>query len=332
MNRHVALGLKLFVAGALVTWLVHSGTLDFGALRAFVDRPALLAADLGVLAFAIVLGALRWRLLLSLADVRLTLRRAVQLHLAGLFFNVVIPGNIGGDVVKAVYVARELPAEKRPAVYLVGFIDRLMGVLSLVALALCVTLARGSAMWTTPGLRDLALGVSILSGVSLGVPLIVLIVLRHTANRREAAPTTTLRRLVAAARITSTRIPTLASALLLAIGLHLSGMALFIVLTGQIASGNPALGGIAVIYPLGMLTTVIPVSYAGIGVGHVAFERLFALVGMGGGATVFNVFLIGQTVPCLFGVFPYLALRRSAPPPTEAEARSQQVVGYDASA
>jgi hypothetical protein len=68
----------------------------------------------------------------------------------------------------------------------------------------------------------------------------------------------------------------------------------------------------AAVYPLGMFTLLVPISYSGFGVGHVAFDRLFLLLGTGGGATVFNVYLIGQTAPCLLGVVPYLTLRRSA--------------------
>ena len=87
------------MAALLVAWLVRSGTLDLAALGLFLERPGLLAADLAVLAFAVLLGALRWRLLLRLVGVRLPLGRALQLHLTGLFFNVVLPGNFGGDVV-----------------------------------------------------------------------------------------------------------------------------------------------------------------------------------------------------------------------------------------
>ena len=81
---------------------------------------------------------------------------------------------------------------------------------------------------------------------------------------------------------------------------------------------------VASIYPLGMLSMVLPISYAGFGVGHVAFAQLFAIVGLKGGATVLNVYLIGQTAPCLVGVVPYLTLRREAPLPTEAELEQQR--------
>jgi hypothetical protein len=76
----------------------------------------------------------------------------------------------------------------------------------------------------------------------------------------------------------------------------------------------------AAVYPLGMLSVLLPISYAGFGVGHLAFEKLFTMVGLTNGANVLNVYLIGQIVPCLSGVIPYLMLKRDATPPTEAEA------------
>ncbi len=86
-------------------------------------------------------------------------------------------------------------------------------------------------------------------------------------------------------------------------------------ITGQ----DIAVSTLASVYPLGMLTLVLPISYAGFGVGHVAFDQLFTLVGLTGGATVLNAYLISQVVPCLFGVIPYLTLRRQAAPIDEAE-------------
>ena len=320
--RLAILAVKLAVAGVLVGWLLHAGTLDMGALRVLVERPELLAADLGVLAFAIVLGAVRWRLLLRLADVHLSIGRALQLHVTGLFFNIVIPGNIGGDIVKAVYVARDVDSDQRPGVYLVGLVDRVVGVGSLVLVAASVTLARGGAMWRVPGLRELAIAVAVLSALTIGGPLVVL-----AALHRRGRAARSLGRFAAAAQLVVARPRALALAVGLAVALHLSGLVMFATLGRVLGDDAGSVVDIATVYPLGMLTMMVPISYSGIGVGHVAFERLFALLGMTGGATTFNVFLIGQTAPCLLGVFPYLALRRAAPLPTAAEAEAQAVGG-----
>lgn len=318
------------MAALLVGWLVHAGTLDFAALGLFIEAPHLLIADLAVLAFAVLLGALRWRLLLRLVAVRLSLGRALQLHLTGLFFNIVIPGNIGGDVVKSIYVARDVEPARRPGVYLIAFVDRVMGVASLVVLALIVTLLQGRAAWETPQRRELAIGVAIVAAVTFTAPILVLALVRRSGERDApgAPPAAGLAgQLVAAVRLAAARPGMLLAALGLAVALHVSGLGLFAMLTAAITAHGASLADVASVYPVGMLTLVIPISYAGIGVGHVAFERLFELVGLGGGATVFNVFLIGQTTPCLFGALPYLALRRGAAPPTEAEAAAQHAGG-----
>ena len=93
----VVFALKAAVAALLLGWLMRSGALDFGALGVLFDEPALLAVDLGIFALGVLVGALRWRVLLELAGVRLPLGRAIPLQLTALFFNVVIPGNVGGE-------------------------------------------------------------------------------------------------------------------------------------------------------------------------------------------------------------------------------------------
>ena len=100
---------------------------------------------------------------------------------------------------------------------------------------------------------------------------------------------------------------------------HLAGIVLFAALATAIIAQDVSITSLASVYPLGMLSMVLPISYAGFGVGHVAFDQLFAMIGLTGGATVLNVYLIGQTVPCLVGVVPYLTLKREAPLPTESE-------------
>jgi uncharacterized protein (TIRG00374 family) len=320
MRRIAVVLLKLAVAAVLIGWLLYAGTLDFASLHVFLDDPVLPLEDLGILAFAIVLGAMRWRMLLRLVGVQLGAARALQLHMTGLFFSIVIPGGVGGDVVRAIYVAREEPAEKRAAVYLVGLVDRLAGVGGLVMLAMIVLSVRGSSAWAAP-MRGLSILVIALASMTVVVPIAVLWFTRRSHGDFDRG---ILGRIIGATRLVASRPAVLLGALALAIAVHIAGMALFTMLAKTVSSHEVSAPLVASVYPLGMLTTALPISTAGIGVGHVAFERLFTLVGLDGGANVFNLFLIGQTAPCLLGVIPYVALRRRSPPPTAVEAARQQ--------
>ena len=65
--------------------------------------------------------------------------------------------------------------------------------------------------------------------------------------------------------------------------------------------------------PLGLITISIPIAPAGIGVGHIAFETLYTLAGIHGGADVFNLFVATQVSVYLLGFIPYLLLSRLYP-------------------
>jgi uncharacterized protein (TIRG00374 family) len=325
---------KVIIAALLIGWLVRSGTLDFGALSVFFERPALLVANLAVFSFTTVLGALRWRLLLRLTDVRLPVGRAIQLAFTAAFFNVVAPGNIGGDVVKSIYVARELAPERRTSVFVIAFLDRFLALAGLVAVAAVLTFARGRTVWDDPRARQLGTAVAALVIATFVAPSVLLLVIRRSGTRLDAWTQGTTRigklfgQLVASARLVSAGPRTLLVALGLAIVTHLAGIVWFSTLASAITAQDIPVSSMTSVYPLGILTMMLPVSYAGFGVGHVAFDQLFAMVGLAGGATVLNVYLIGQTVPCLVGVLPYLTLKRDAALPTSgslAHAGSSQM-------
>lgn len=324
VRNALVFGAKVVVATVLITWLVRGGALDFGKLGMLVVRPSLFAMTLAVFAASVITSALRWRILLRLAGVELPLGRAMQLQMTALFFNVVIPGNVGGDVVKALYVARDADREKRTTILLIVFAERLLGLGGLVTLALLVIVGRGPALFANPLLRPMATIVALLGlGTVLGPALFVWLIKRHgervekwtTGSSRLAR---LLTQLVGALRLLSARPTSLLSALALSMASHAVAMAFFTALTNAI-SGPATYSTIATVFPIGLLTIVLPISPAGLGVGHVAFDRLYAAIGLTGGATVFNLFIVGYMATSMIGVIPYLTLRRSGALPSASD-------------
>lgn len=98
---------------------------------------------LGLLIFLGCLGitVVRWRMLLKAQGLDLTWGRAWSIMFIGHFFNAFMFGATGGDVVKAYYVARETGHKKTEAATTV-FVDRAVGLLGLVILAVTVMLLR----------------------------------------------------------------------------------------------------------------------------------------------------------------------------------------------
>jgi len=92
-------------------------------------------AVLGAMAFGLALTmiAVRWRMLLKIQDVTISMWESIRLTFLGQFFNAIVPGTVGGDLVKAYYVAKHTP--KVAAVLVSVFVDRLLGLVELVLLA-----------------------------------------------------------------------------------------------------------------------------------------------------------------------------------------------------
>ncbi|HEX7862103.1 MAG TPA: lysylphosphatidylglycerol synthase transmembrane domain-containing protein [Verrucomicrobiae bacterium] len=137
-------------------------------------------ALMGVL---LLVGVLRWQIILKVHGLNLPLRRTAQIALIGHFFNSFLLGSIGGDVLKAYYVARETHHKKTEAVVTVA-VDRIIGLFSLLILACAMMLpARDYLAVMNPKLKPviwlifaMAAGcavfifISFWGGLSRGVP------------------------------------------------------------------------------------------------------------------------------------------------------------------
>ena len=66
---------------------------------------------------------------------------------------------------------------------------------------------------------------------------------------------------------------------------------------------------IAAIFPIGILTTALPIAPAGLGIGHVAFDRLYALIGQENGANIFNIYFVSMVAFNLLGSLSYLSIK-----------------------
>jgi glycosyltransferase 2 family protein len=90
---------------------------------------------LALLAFgpAIFLMSVRWQMLLRMSDVRIAFGTVVRLHYMGFFFNMFMPGGLGGDLVKAVYVTGHSPRGAEAATMVL--VDRVIGLVGLLLMA-----------------------------------------------------------------------------------------------------------------------------------------------------------------------------------------------------
>jgi uncharacterized protein (TIRG00374 family) len=123
---------------------------------------------IGILAYLVVeiAAAFRWRVLLKVQKIHLTLPRLTGLFFIGMFYNQFLPGGTGGDIIKSYYLLKETPDKKAGALLAVVF-DRFIGLVALVAITATLIGLRYDFLSQKPETRKLLWLLLILLGVSV---------------------------------------------------------------------------------------------------------------------------------------------------------------------
>jgi len=228
------------------------------------------------LILASLFGITRWWRLLVHIGCKTRWVDALRLTYIGLFFNLVVPGLNGGDLVRGVLVVREHPERRADALTSV-VVDRLLGLLAMIGLAVVAIFATGER------LQVLEVPVAL---VFVGM-LAGLTAFMNPTLRRVTGFDRILARLPQSERLKKLdrallhylRHPgELAVALLLSLGNHFC-------VTACIYSIARAFGdSLAFLDYLGVLTVAntlssLPIAPGGWGVGEAAFSKLFQILG-----------------------------------------------------
>lgn len=272
---------KLVFAAALIFWLIRSGKLDFAALKE-VLQPQWIAIGLILVGCNWYFASERWRRILQTQNFRLSTFETMRLTMIGGFFNFVIPGGVGGDVVKGYYVAQNHPENKMSAVITIA-IDRLLGLFSMVLMALLVMIYDLQLVLSKPELK--VIGASLLLIFSFFMLFWVSIFSRRISSLG------IIEKILQALPFSATTIKLYSSftaykdakkAFFNAIfwSFLSQTVAIFIfIFVGWILNFNEIhLHTYFFVVPLGFMIMAVPISPAGIGVGQTAFYFLFNLV------------------------------------------------------
>lgn len=127
----------------------------------------------------IMVGVIRWQIVLKVHGLAMPLIRTTQISLIGHFFNSFLLGSVGGDVLKAVYVARETHHKKTEAVVTV-LVDRILGMFSLLLFA-CVMLAPNWSLISSTRLRAV---VGLVIIMTAGCAIVMLLFFRGGVSKR----------------------------------------------------------------------------------------------------------------------------------------------------
>ena len=162
MPRYLTLLAKLaFMAGAL--WLVarHLDLMQLGhTLRQ--ARPGWLALAAALFTLSKLISSVRLNRFFQAIGLRLSEASNLRLYWLGMYYNLFLPGGIGGDGYKVYRLGQQFPG-RRAAIFRALLLDRLSGMVALLVLLLLLFAGTGYPGWWRVGalaLVPLGLGLS----------------------------------------------------------------------------------------------------------------------------------------------------------------------------
>jgi glycosyltransferase 2 family protein len=233
-------------------------------------KPTAFVFSLGFMGLTVLLGALRWRMVLRVQGLNLPLGRTLEISLVAQFFNAFLLGSTGGDLLKAYYAARETHHKKTEAVVTV-FVDRLIGLFSMLVFA-CVFITPNFGLLFAN--RRLSAVTGLVLSMTIGCAGIVGLAFWGGVSRRWPSARQWLRRLpkaeelersVDACRQFGRASRFLVETLLLSMVLNLVCVLQFVLLAWGLDLPVPMLV-LAAIVPMIICISALPVTPSGLGV------------------------------------------------------------------
>ena len=271
--------LKISAAVAIVWYMVHSGRLNLNAIYEAKNNYQLVILAFFILLLGVLVTFYRWKLLLKGQNIILSNKDVISLGFIGLFFTSVLPGAVGGDLIKSVYIAKKVKTNKTSSVLTV-LLDRIIGVTALVIICTVGLLLNLKKVLKQPELSSLAV---IIVGILLFLILLTFIGLSKRVHTNKLFNTImgkipfseTFNKIYLAFHAYRNAHKYLTYALLLSFINHTMNIVAFYIITKALGFGGLGMYAYIFIVPIGMITTAIPLTPAGIGIGQAAFLKLF---------------------------------------------------------
>lgn len=250
-----------------------------------LERWPLLLAGWAIVFGGILITIFRWFLLVRTLDLPFTFRNALRLGFLGYMLNFVSLGSVGGDLFKAIFIARENRG-RRPEAVATVVVDRIIGLYGLFLVAALAIILTGQVGVTEPFELRIIVRATLISTAIGGLGIVMLLVPGFTSGAvsemlgqiPRIGPV--LERLIGAIRMYRRNIPVLLICLLMSMGVHSCATIGCYLIASALPGNMPTLQQQFLIVPLVMVAGAVPLMPAGLGAVEAAFEFLYLKLGV----------------------------------------------------
>ena len=293
-RRSLLINALLFaVAFGLLAMVLHQNR---EKIREVFSKPVdyrFFAVGMAIYLTALVTTFFRWHQLVRAQGLVFSFRDAVRLGFIGNLWNLVIPGAVGGDVIKAAFLCRMQP-DRKPQAVASMVLDRILGLLGLFLLAsLAGAVAWGAAVPQVRLLIGLIWG-AFAAGL-VGMTVIFSPALYRPLNRLVAGKGKLegiVRELEAIGLAYRRKLARVIGLLGLSTGVHALYVLAFYAASLALFDRMPTLAQHYLMVPLSLFTTAVPLPFGALGLSEGISGQLFELVGQHEGAIAMMAFRI----------------------------------------
>lgn len=272
--------LKFLFGFGLIAWMIINGMLDLSSLS-ILAKPAYFIISIILVFLVIIINNIRWTLLLKTKKFQLTSRQTFPLTLIGVFFNFALPSGVGGDVVKGYYLLKECSGRKTIAATTL-LMDRLIGMYGMVLVSVTIIFMEYSIIRSSPELHILSIAV-----IGLFFLMSVFFAMAFSASIKNHSFINFLFNSVPGGSILQNIYDSIHSyrnnPIVLIQALTLSFFTQFVIIffvwffAGITEAPEVPFTVYLFIVPLGLISTALPITPAGVGVGQAALYYLYKL-------------------------------------------------------
>ena len=285
--------LKISIPIGIIVWLIASVEPDeMLELRLRPKKWGLLSGAFGLVMLAVCSNFCRWYLLVRTLELQFRLRDAFRLGFLGYLLNFVSFGSVGGDLFKALFLAREQPGRRTEAVATV-VVDRMVGLYALLVVT-TGAIVFSSIRAPTPVMLQIC-NVTFVATALGGIAVIMVLTPGFTrgslsellAGLPKIGPT--LKSLITSVRMYRGKKPVMVAIFCMSIGVHIMLSTAFYMIANALFATTPTLKEHFIIVPLSMVAGALPITPAGLGTFEIAMQKLYVWVPAGGPSDVIAV-------------------------------------------
>jgi uncharacterized protein (TIRG00374 family) len=235
---------------------------------------------LGALCYlaTVVIAGTRWWWLLRVNGMPVSLGQALRLTWIGIFFNVIVPGQTGGDLIKALYLMKHCPGQRVPALVSV-IVDRVLGLASLAILgAVAVLFALDRYGQFALVIWSVMLGVALLGTIAFSRRLRQLVRLKFLLEKLPHRAASLLKLVDQAVFFYRDHSKVIVWSLLAGMVNHVASVSSVWLIGDALKVGLPAYDYF-VLVPVISIVSAVPLGPNGWGLGEWMYQSLFAKYG-----------------------------------------------------